>query len=81
MKETAFAPLVEELQPAPDAAAVFGALAGRPHCLFLDSARRHPQLGRYSFVTADPFARLVSRGEPGREESLAPRDVKSWPSS
>ena len=26
-----------------------------PHCLFCDSAARHPLLGRYSFLAADPF--------------------------
>jgi para-aminobenzoate synthetase component I len=30
-------------------------MAGLPHCLFLDSAMRHPTLGRYSFLAADPF--------------------------
>jgi len=50
-----FQPLVEELKPAPEAEQVFRRLAHRPHALFLDSARRDPQLGRYSFVTADPF--------------------------
>jgi para-aminobenzoate synthetase component 1 len=30
-------------------------LSGLPHALFLDSALRDPVLGRYSFVTADPF--------------------------
>jgi para-aminobenzoate synthetase component 1 len=30
-------------------------IARLPHCLFLDSARRDPVLGRYSFLTADPF--------------------------
>lgn len=29
-------------------------LAGLPHLLFLDSALRHPRLGRYSFLSADP---------------------------
>jgi para-aminobenzoate synthetase component 1 len=48
-------PLVEELQPAPSAEQLFLRLCQRPHCLFLDSARRHPSLGRYSFITADPF--------------------------
>ncbi|MBN1908652.1 MAG: anthranilate synthase component I family protein [Pirellulales bacterium] len=50
-----FVPLVEELRPAPEAEAVFGRLSGLPHCLFLDSALVDPRLGRYSFVTADPF--------------------------
>ena len=35
--------------------AAFARLAQRPHCLFLDSARRDAALGRYSFLTADPF--------------------------
>jgi para-aminobenzoate synthetase component 1 len=46
---------VVELIPAPDAEAVFQRHAGLPHCIYLDSARRDPRLGRYSFVTADPF--------------------------
>ncbi len=60
---TCFEPLVEPLVPAPDPEAVFLRLARRPHCLFLDSAMVDPRLGRYSFVTADPFAFL--RGEKG----------------
>ncbi|HEV3022589.1 MAG TPA: anthranilate synthase component I family protein [Pirellulales bacterium] len=48
-------PIVEELVPAPNAETAFLKMAGQPHCLFLDSARRDPLLGRYSFVTADPF--------------------------
>jgi para-aminobenzoate synthetase component I len=48
-------PLIEELHPAPDAEACFRRLADRPHCLFLDSALRHADLGRYSFLAADPF--------------------------
>jgi para-aminobenzoate synthetase component I len=55
MSETMF-PLVHELHPVPDPAAAFERLQSRPHCLFLDSALRDPTLGRYSFLTADPFA-------------------------
>jgi len=47
--------LVEELVPAPDPEYAFLCVCGLPHCLFLDSALRDPRLGRYSFVTADPF--------------------------
>ncbi|MFV2068240.1 MAG: anthranilate synthase component I family protein [Pirellulales bacterium] len=50
-----FRPLVERLDPAPSAVDVFRALSHRPHSLFLDSAQRDARLGRYSFVTADPF--------------------------
>ncbi|MGE3777454.1 MAG: aminodeoxychorismate synthase component I [Pirellulaceae bacterium] len=49
-------PLVEELTPPPAEEDAFCRLARQPHCLFLDSALRHPQLGRYSFLAADPFA-------------------------
>ncbi len=55
-------PLVEEISPVPDPAEAFRMLAGLPHVLFLDSAMFHPSLARYSFVTADPFAYLWSRG-------------------
>lgn len=48
-------PLVEELRAA-DAEQFFLRLVDKPHCLFLDSARRDPVLGRYSFLSADPFA-------------------------
>ena len=48
-------PVVEELHGAPEPEDAFRRLAARPHCLFLDSAMRHPQLGRYSFIAVDPF--------------------------
>lgn len=51
-------PLVHELTPAPDSADVFQRLCEKPHCLFLDSARRDATLGRYSFVAVDPFEYL-----------------------
>ncbi len=54
--------LAEEVRPAPAAWEVARRLAGRPHLLFLDSARPGGPLGRYSFVTADPFAWLTARG-------------------
>ena len=55
MSRSDFHPLVEELVPAPEPEEVFLRLCALPHCLFLDSAARDPMLGRYSFVTADPF--------------------------
>ena len=48
-------PVVQELLPVVDTEQVFLRLCLVPHCLFLDSARRDPVLGRYSFATADPF--------------------------
>ncbi len=54
-------PLIRELIPAPDPWEVCLRLQHLPHLLFLDSANSHPSLGRYSFVTADPFGWLRSR--------------------
>jgi para-aminobenzoate synthetase component 1 len=48
-------PVIEELQPPPDTEGAFAAFNRLPHCLFLDSALRHPRLGRFSFLAADPF--------------------------
>ena len=56
------APLVEELHPSLDAWEVAQRLAGCSHLLLLDSAQSHPTHGRYSFVTADPFEWIESRG-------------------
>jgi para-aminobenzoate synthetase component I len=55
-------PLVEELSPHIEPWQAFRLLAGLPHVVFLDSAMLHPQLGRYSYVTADPFEWLTTRG-------------------
>ena len=56
------APLVEELFLAPDPFDTFRRFAHLPYALFLDSAMEHAELGRYSYVTADPFDRLRARG-------------------
>ena len=55
MADDASLPIVEELHGAPEPVEAFRRLVTRPHCLFLDSAMRHPQLGRYSFIAVDPF--------------------------
>ncbi len=47
--------LVEPWPGDVDLEQTFVRLARRPHVLFLDSARRDATLGRYSFLTADPF--------------------------
>ena len=38
--------IVRELEPAPDPEVCFQRLAGKPYCLFLDSAQRRAELGR-----------------------------------
>lgn len=56
-----FLPLAEPLVPAPDPWDVARLLSGRPHFLFLDSALPSA-LGRYSFLCAEPFTWVTSRG-------------------
>ena len=56
------APIVEELLPPPDPVLCCERLSARPYRVFLDSAARGPRLGRYSFVTADPAAVVLSKG-------------------
>jgi para-aminobenzoate synthetase component 1 len=56
-------PLIEELLPAPNPWDLFQCLQGSAHLLFLDSALADPTLGRYSYLTADPFDWLCSRGQ------------------
>jgi para-aminobenzoate synthetase component I len=48
-------PIVEEITPTIDPWAAFQRLSGLPRPVFLDSAMRHKVLGRYSYVSADPF--------------------------
>ncbi len=55
-------PLVEELAPDLSPWEAFRRLAGLPGLLFLDSALPHATLGRHSYLTADPFLWLRSRG-------------------
>lgn len=67
-------PRVEELHPAPEAEHVFQRLASLAHCVYFDSARRDGTLGRYSFVTADPFDYIeLSWREPDALGQLAAR--------
>ncbi|HEY7310320.1 MAG TPA: anthranilate synthase component I family protein, partial [Gemmataceae bacterium] len=63
-------PFVEELTPSLDPWQTARRLAHLPHLLCLESAFANPKLGRYSFVTADPFDWLRSR--PGPSERTDP---------
>jgi para-aminobenzoate synthetase component 1 len=58
-------PVIQELDPPPDAEAAFLAFSRLPHCLFLDSALRHPRLGRFSFLAADPFETIEVAADRG----------------
>jgi para-aminobenzoate synthetase component 1 len=70
-------PFVEELLPVPDPWEIARTLAGQPHLLFLDSSERHPQLGRYSFVSADPIEWFeLSRAEFGAGDPFT--SLQQW---
>ncbi len=55
------APLVEELSADLNPWDICRRFASLPHLLLLESVVHHPTLGRYSFVTADPFHWLWAR--------------------
>ena len=56
------APLVERLEGVTNLTSLFARFRSAPYPLLLDSAMSHPHLGRYSYLTADPFLILRSRG-------------------
>ena len=68
--ETAAGAVVAPWDPHVDLEEALGKLAARGHVLFLDSALRDPVLGRYSFLTAEPFEyfQLPADGSDGLEE-------------
>lgn len=76
-------PLIEELPIAPDPEAAFLRLSQLPHVVFLDSALRDSQLGRYSFLSADPFLfwESAADGDPFRllDERLLPFQAETVP--
>jgi para-aminobenzoate synthetase component 1 len=55
-----FQPLIEEIEYR-DPADALRALPVRPGLVFLDSAMAHAELGRWSWLALDPFARFTSR--------------------
>src|SRR5688572_28015419 len=56
------APLLTELPYHPDSAALFEAIADLPWAVFLDSGRHHAGQSRYDILSAQPYIRLVTRG-------------------
>lgn len=54
--------LLAELPYRPDSAVLFEAVADRPWAVFLDSGRHHPGQSRYDIIAAQPYVRLVTRG-------------------
>src|SRR5688572_4754382 len=66
---------VEELTPLPDPVRCCELLEGLPYRLFLDSAAASAEIGRYSFLTADPVAVVRSKG--ARTEHVDPHGTVS----
>ena len=56
------APLRTELPYRDDSSALFEAVADLPWAVFLDSGRHHPGHSRYDIIAAQPFVRLITRG-------------------
>ena len=54
--------LYAELPYRTDSAALFEAIADEPWAVFLDSGRHHPGQSRYDILSAQPYVRLVTRG-------------------
>jgi para-aminobenzoate synthetase component 1 len=52
-------PLVEELRPCPKVSQALQAFADQPGLILLDSALQRAPIGRYSFLAADPFDRVI----------------------
>ncbi len=62
-KTTMPAPLLTELPYRADSAALFEAIADLPWAVFIDSGRHHPGQSRYDIISAQPYIRLVTRGQ------------------
>ncbi len=57
------APLRTELPYREDSTALFEAVADWPWAVFLDSGRHHPGQSRYDIIAAQPYVRLITRGQ------------------
>jgi para-aminobenzoate synthetase component I len=55
-------PLRTELPYRADSAALFEAVADSPWAVFLDSGRHQPGQSRYDIIAAQPYLRLITRG-------------------
>ncbi|MEX0715082.1 MAG: aminodeoxychorismate synthase component I [Planctomycetaceae bacterium] len=65
-------PFVHELVPSPDPGEAIARFADRPGVLLLESALPRPGLGRYSFLTADPFETFELQRPAFGENPFAP---------
>ena len=59
----ALTPLRTELPYREDSARLFEVVADSPWAVFLDSGRHHPGQSRYDIIAAQPYIRLITRGQ------------------
>jgi para-aminobenzoate synthetase component 1 len=71
-------PLVVELRPPPDVESALVSLSVLPHSLLLDSALRETRLGRYSFLTADPFDFFTAAADGTDALALLESQLRTW---
>jgi para-aminobenzoate synthetase component 1 len=74
-------PVALELRPVPDVESALLRLAKLPHSLLLDSALRDARLGRYSFLTADPFEFLPLDKPAENSMGLFEALLRQWPAT
>lgn len=67
-------PLIEEFSPEVSVGDAFARFAALPRVVLFDSAMRHPELGRWSFLSADPFD--YHTAEAGAADPL--RQIDEW---
>jgi para-aminobenzoate synthetase component 1 len=75
----AVTPLVEELVPCPDPWDVARKFAHLPHLLYLDSAERHAERGRYSYVMAAPYGTAATNWTGCEQMARQPVRVRRVP--
>lgn len=73
-------PLVERLDVSLSPEIAFSRLSGLPHVIFFDSAMRHRQLGRYSFIAADPVVWISVPADGSDAISLLATEAAGLPS-
>ena len=55
-------PLLTEIRYCPESVSLFESIADLPWAVFLDSGLHHPGQSRYDILAAQPYIRLVTRG-------------------
>lgn len=75
-------PFVQELTPAPSVSDALQALADWPNVVLFDSSLHRPELGRYSFLSADPFE-LFEQSADSSSDAIASMEsvLESFPAT